>query len=263
MPYAVVQKVLELPDVERLKAAFRGFPGLTPVDAYTIGKDAFGILVKGYTYDNANRMVSALQAQGIETEVVDESLLPRLPQGPNTTRIDVNPGGLTVYDAYNRAVPVECKNVVLIAAGKVPLSEFKRVRTETPSTEFDPSHFGRGGYGVRPRMNVEYETREERQEHLLLEIILQGTPARYSIDVGRSAHLLFRGLGERKTADLKTNLTLLVQELLRFAPHAAINQGAYYFRENSAQAFVYPSKNAFYEEMIWLLWKLQQAGGKG
>lgn len=263
MPYAVVQKELALPDVERLKAAFKGFPGLTPVDAYTVAKDAFGILLKGYTYENANRMVSALQAQGIETEVVDESLLPKMPQGPNTTRIDFDPAGLTVYDAINRPVPVEWQKVVLIAAGRVPLTEFKRIRTETQSTEFDPSHFARGGYGVRPRMNVEYETKEERQEHLLLEIILRGTPARYSVDVGRSAHLLFGCLGERKSSNLKTNLTLLIQDLLRFVPHVAINQGAYYFRENAAEPFVYPSKNAFYEEMIWLLWKLQQAGGKG
>src|SRR4051794_6102718 len=98
MPYAVVQKVLELPDVEKLKAAFKGFPGLMPVDAYTIGRDAFGILVKGFSYENASRMVSALQAQGVETEAVDESLLPKLPQGPNTTRIDIDSGGLTVYD---------------------------------------------------------------------------------------------------------------------------------------------------------------------
>ena len=87
MPYAVVQKSLELPDIERLKAAFRGIPGLTEVDAYTIGKDAFGVLVKGFTHENASRLVSGLQAQGIETEVVEESSLPKLPQGPNTTRV--------------------------------------------------------------------------------------------------------------------------------------------------------------------------------
>lgn len=41
MPYAVMQKSLEPPTVAQLKNAFRGIPGLTPMDAYTLGKDAF------------------------------------------------------------------------------------------------------------------------------------------------------------------------------------------------------------------------------
>lgn len=258
MPYAVVQKNLELPDIERLKAAFRGVPGLTEVDAYTVGKDAFGILVKGFTRENASRLVAALQAQGIETEVLEESALPKLPQGPNTTRVDCNPDGLVVYDALNRPVRIDWQNVVLIAAGRVPLTEFTRIRTETPSTSFDPGSFGRRSYRG-PRMDVQFETKEERGEHLLLEIILRGTPGRYGIDAGNSAHLLFRYLGERKTPDLLMNFTLLVQDLLHLAPHAAINQGAYYFREGAAEPFTYPSKGAFYEEMVWLLWKLQQS----
>ncbi|EEF60544.1 hypothetical protein [Pedosphaera parvula] len=257
MPYAVVQKDLEAPAIERLKAAFRNVPGLTAIDAQTVGNDAFGILVKGFTLENANRLNQALQAQGVETEVVEESMLPTLPPGPNTTFVDCTPEQLVVYDSLNRPVQVDWQSVVLIAAGKVPLIEFNKIRVETPASPFDPANFGRE-YEYQPRTNTEYETREERQHHLLLEIILEGGISRYGIDAGKSAHLLFRYLGERKTRDLQANFTLLIQDLASFAPHAAVNRGTYYFRERAAQPFFYPSKNAFYEEIIWLLWKLSQ-----
>ena len=52
------------------------------------------------------------------------------------------------------------------------------------------------------------------------------------------------------------NFRLLVQDLARFAPQAAINRGAYYLREGAGEAFVYPSKNAIFEEIVWLLWRM-------
>jgi hypothetical protein len=62
------------------------------------------------------------------------------------------------------------------------------------------------------------------------------------------------------THDPAANFTLLVQDLAKYAPHAQLNRGAHHLREGVAEALRYPSKNAFFEEITWLLWRLRQAG---
>src|SRR5260370_38237511 len=97
MPYAVMQKSLEPPSVEQLKAAFRDVPGLTEVDAHILGQDAFGILVKHFTFENATALQTALAAQGVETEVLEEGLPPELPPAGAGTHVGSAPGALLLY----------------------------------------------------------------------------------------------------------------------------------------------------------------------
>ena len=46
---------------------------------------------------------------------------------------------------------------------------------------------------------------------------------------------------------------------MQYAPHAIVNRGAYFLRENSASVFEYPSKHAFHEEITWMLWQMANA----
>ncbi len=55
---------------------------------------------------------------------------------------------------------------------------------------------------------------------------------------------------------MTANITLLMQDLLRFAPTAAINCGAASIRDTPDKPFTYPSKTAFYQEIVWLLWQI-------
>ena len=64
MSYAVMQRDLEPPSIEQLKIAFRGLPGLTEMDAHVLGKDAFGVLVKGFTLEKATQLQANLAAPG-------------------------------------------------------------------------------------------------------------------------------------------------------------------------------------------------------
>ncbi|MDB6125023.1 MAG: hypothetical protein JWQ71_4016 [Pedosphaera sp.] len=258
MPYAVVQKSLEPPSREQLENAFHGIPGLAKVDAIILGRDAFGILVKGFSLERATMLQTSLASQGVETEVVDEAELPPLPQFKNVNRLECTPEALVIYDPLNRSFSLEWKNVMLIAAGRVPMSEFKRVRTEAEAPAYDLSNLDRG-YRQQPKILVDYSSHEERHERLMLEIVLTRAVLRYSITADKVAHLLFQYLGERRTRDVLQNFTLLVQDLTKYAPQATVNRGAHFFRENATEPFPYPSKNAFYEEIIWLLWKLKRA----
>jgi len=38
-----------------------------------------------------------------------------------------------------------------------------------------------------------------------------------------------------------------------------VNGGAYFLRGNTTTVFEHPGKNAFYEEMIWMLWQVTNA----
>ena len=241
--------------MEQLKRAFRGVPGLTEMDAYTLGRDAFGVLARSFERERAEALKSALSAQGVETEVVEDASLPVLPEAQLVHRIDCTPDALTIYDALNRGFPLKWESVMLIAAGQVSLTEFKDVRTETkvPSRSY-------GRFGAGEKTVVDHNLKEERHDRWLLEFLLAGAALRYNVNADDARPTLFLGLGDRRTNDVAANFKLLVQAMLKGAPQAAINRGAYYLRENSAEPFRYPMKKVFYEEMVWLLWKMRPAG---
>lgn len=250
--YAVMQKSLEPPTREQLENAFRGVPGLTAIDAGILGKDAFGLLVKGFTEERARTLQSNLAAEGVETEVVDEATLPVLPEMRNLHQMDCTPDALILYDPLNQDFPLKWENIIMVAAGRVLMDEINEIRREIQV----PSHGGYRRYGSAPtETQVEYSTHYERNDRWLLEITITGAALRYGVNADKSP-LLFKGLGDRKSDDLQKNFTMLVQDICRAAPQAAVNRGAYYLRENSDKVFAYPSKNAFYEEIIWLMWQM-------
>jgi hypothetical protein len=251
MPYAVMQKSLEPPSIEQLRAAFRGVPGLTEADAHILGQDAFGILVKHFTFENATALQTALAAQGVETEVLEEGLLPELPPVRFVMRVDCVPDALMIYDPLGRSFPLAWDQILLIAAGKVAMDEFKQVRTQALVVQHS-----------QHETSETITTKEQWNDRLLLEIVVSRAVLRYSITADKCPGPLFEYLGTRRTDDLANNFALLTQDLIRFAPQATINQGAYYLRENCEKPFYYHSKSAFYEEMTWLLWQLSLQGDK-
>jgi hypothetical protein len=253
MGFSILQTSLALPAVDALKRAFRSVSCLTDIDAHTLAQDAYGIIVKNLSADDAGRLQGALRVEGIETEIVADSALPSLPAAKQVHRLDCLENALMIYDPLGRGFPLEWGHVMVIAAGSVRLTEFKRVERKVARTRFDSQ-------GIPMSVvESEYATKEERHGNLLLEIVLSRAVLRYTAN---AAHFNFQYLGDRRSPDLESNYALLVRDLLRFAPHAATNQGADCFRSQPPPLFSYPSKNAFYEEIMWLLWKRNQPGGQ-
>lgn len=248
MSYSILQSNLDVPKVDQLKRAFRSVSCLTDIDAQTMARDAYGILVKGLSAEDAARVQGALKVEGVETTILSDQALPALPPSKQVHRLDCAEAGLTIYDPLGRGFVLEWHHIMMIAAGEVSLSEFKRVEKQTPQFGFTP----RGYAGVQKKS--EFSTREERSHHLLLEIILNRALLRYSAD---AAHFNYQYLGDRRGGDLLSNFALLVQDLIHFATNATVNRGACALRDNPAEPFDYPSKNAFFEEIIWLLWRSQ------
>jgi hypothetical protein len=241
-----------MPAVDRLAAAFRSTAGLVATDAQLLARDAYGILVKSLSLEDADGLRTALAAQGVETEVVAEENLPELAPAQRIRRADCLPESLTVYDPLGRAVPVEWGQLMAIAAGVVRMIESKQGRTRrvllgsfsTIGSEWTEAEY----------TNVVTETKfkEERNLRLVLELVLVGGQRRYSINAEQFA---FDYLADRRTNDLGANFVNLVRDLAGYAPQALLNRGGLRLLAEPPQAFSYPSRNAFQEEIIWLLWQ--------
>jgi hypothetical protein len=250
MPYAVLQTDLNPPGIEQMARAFRSVPGLTPADAHILGKDAFGILVKDFSEQQAGVMQGALRIEGIETEIVDQSFLPSLPTTKFVRRLDCSPEHLLLYDPVGRSFALDWRHIIFIAAGAVRLIDFVRDQETRQRVRYTA--------GGMPYQDTEYETfsREEQNSHLIGEIIITGATLRYSFDAD---NFNFVYLGERNTKDRAANFVSLVRDLTQFGANAQLNRGAAAMRGDAAQIFSYPSKNAFYEEIIWTLWQMKKA----
>lgn len=250
MPCALIQQVPTPPPVEKLQRAFRAVRFLTPSDAHTLSRDGYGILVKNLSIGDATALQYALHAEGVETEAVEQHLLPELPVTKFVTRLDCRPEVLMIFDPLGRAFPLEWGYIMVIAVGSVRLNEFKRVLQAVTTVTTATSD----GESASVTTN-EARRREQLSHHLVLEIILTRSVQRFSITADK---FNFSYLGERRTKSLPTNFTLLVRDLIQFAPHATLNHGAQLLRDNAAEVWSYPSKNAFTEEIIWMLWQMKK-----
>jgi hypothetical protein len=248
MSYAVMQTGLEPPSAEQLKQAFLQVPGLAAMDVITLGKDAFGVLVKGFELERATAMQSALAAQGVETEVVDDAVLTELPPPRQLNKAAFTPEALLIDDWSGQGFPLEWNDLGLIAAGRTRLAEFTRDLVTRQVVKFRRR-------GIQLKTVTEAVTKEAQKDHWLLEILTRGAALRYHAVVDHpEALLLFQCLGDRRVKDPAANLVLLVQELAKYAPAAVLNHGAFFMRETGDPSFYYPSKTAFYREITWLLW---------
>jgi len=250
MTYAVMQTALAPPSMDQLKAAFGKVPGLAAVDVNILGRDAFGVVAKGLEREQAEAMRVALAAEGFEAEVVEDSALAELPPPQKLGKVTLTPAAFVTDNLVGRVTSLEWSRIAVIAAGRARLTDFTQKQVE--KQVLVPQ-----GRTFVWKTITETVTREEKHEHLLLEIITTGGEARYHVVADRpEALLLFQSLGEQRSKDAFRNLTLLVRELAGFAPSAVLNHGAHYVCEGSNPAFCYASQTAFYREITWLLWMI-------
>ena len=261
--FAILQRSLEIPDVEKLKRAFRSVKGLTDSDAHTLANDGFGILVNNLSPTDAMTLQGALQAEGVETSVVLETDLPQSPPTKFVHQMDCLPNALVVHDAIGREFSVAWDQIMLIAAGRVRLTVFEQQRV-TPSQPPLQAALESWSAGLRGRSMSqpapEYVSRASQVTRLLLEVLLARAVMRYQIEAER---FRFNYLGERRRPELAENFALLVQDVMKFAPQAIVNRGAYFLRENTTTVFEYPSKHAFHEEITWMLWQAANVPKQG
>jgi hypothetical protein len=245
MPYAILQTTLDPPSAAQLAAAFRVLPHLTALDAAAMAKDAFGILVQGLDLAQAGRLLQALQAAGVEAEMVDQAGLPPLPPPRPCRRAEVRPDAFVAYDHLGRPQAIEWPHVILLAAGAVEARELKRIveeRVVGTSAAED---------GV-PIVRYDHKDKEVEATHLTLELFLDIEPGRYRIEADK---FHFGYLGDRFNPNRAQNYLALAHDCVGCAAGAVLNRGAAAVRDGNTPLLTYPSRHAFEEETVWLLWR--------
>ena len=251
MEYMVLQKGAEPPTIEQLKRAFGAVPGLLAPDALPLCKETFGTIVRGFSEAQAAALQAGLKAQGIETEIIDNSQWPVLPVTKTIRRLECAPEALMIYDPYGRKFPIEWGQVMLIAAGSVRQATFERKRTEIVQTKIKLVH----GIPIPERtVTVGFSTQEGQAEANCLEIILTRGVAQYSIE---AKGFNYEYLGERVTQNPAANFALLLRDLVKYAPGAKLNRGATAMLAEPPSSVAYPHKNSLQDEIQWLLWRLK------
>jgi len=246
MSFAIVQKDLVVPDVEQLKRAFSVSPYLRDIDAQNAANDAHGILLRGVESKQADALQAALQAEGVETELVRESALPPIPTAKVARRMEFTSAHLVVFDTMDRSSEISWDQIMFIAAGYVRMGKAQKHRgavEEAQARHFAGPLNSKGGI----------KTGEEAQYHMLLDIFLSGGSVRYSM---AADEFLYDCLGSRASNDLAMDFVLLVQELSTNAPNAGLNRGGCKACEDPPELLPYPSKAAFNEEITWMLWRI-------
>ncbi len=271
--YCLVQPSLDPIDPKILKVAFRAVGELVDNDARILSADAFGILADRLSAQTARTVANELAKAGIAMEIVNEQHIPTLPDPHTMRRGACSPEAFIATDSLGRDIPLNWSQVAILAVGMVPIRETKRVARTRYKRPLGPLGArismgtgligAAGGFGAAVAAGYiqsmyagperEISIRYKRQSRGLLDIFVDCEPYRYRIWADK---FNFAYLDQRISRKRIENVAQLVGDLTTYATAAALNRGAVAIRQDGLEAtFAYPSRHAFEEETIWLLYK--------
>lgn len=255
MPFALIQRRLEIPDVAALRRALAGRDGWHPSDAANLAADAFGILVRGLDEPAGHHLADILAREGIQVEVVEESDLPALPLAKRLRRAGVRPDAFIAHDPYDREIAVPWDRICLVCAGEVRRSEFRPVvRTPSPPPWEEEGRFQSADTGLTINL-------EQRNWCWVADLVLAGGEVRFSLAADGFYPQGFTGPLSRDPAE---NLQEFIRTVMNLAPNAVSNRGAFGLGDSGSRPGPrYPTRNAYQEEMIWLLWRMAKTTDSG
>jgi hypothetical protein len=253
--YALMNRNAEPVEQDTFARAFRGVPGLTPVDAKLIGHPECGTLVRTLTLDQAIVLQTNLKSVGTQTEVVAEMSLPVLPEARTVHSLEFSADTVTICDAMQRNTIIAKENFKLLASGSVRTAAFSRQRLETHQVRAHMFHLPIHLFPLmipvmQHETRVQYVPRESEEWTLRAEII--GVDQRFVIE---GENFDYGCLGSAVTQDVATNFCVLIHELAgRYSP-SLMNRGATSILADPPDFAYYPNKDVFHNELIWLLWR--------
>lgn len=222
--YALLQLNLSRPDVAALERAFATGRGLTPADARFVADDAFGILARDLSLDDALFLQQSLGAEGIEIEIVPDSDLPRLPDPKLFDFVECASDALVIYDPLERMTRVPWASISVLAAG----FDQRELKLEIVT----------GDAEARFQSNL---------DRLRFDRMPQYVDSAEPGNAGESFRRLVRDLASHcNPSGLNQAARVLAQRDLEGDVTGAIT---------------YPRPMAYTEELVWLMWKARTALG--
>ncbi len=250
MAYCLLQSGDLAPTADQLKRAFKSLKWMTDADAVKRANEACGILVKNLSPDDAAALEQAFQAEGVATEALDASQLPKLPDAKFVRRIEFQTQALLVHDPLGRTVPIPWQHLALVSAGAVHHFGMSTTRKDETVNTFDPIR------GFRTKVVTDVRHKFEDSARLVLDIFLTSDLMRFQIE---AESFMFKYCFDRPDLNLPQKLGLLVQMLIQYAPQAILNRGAAACRDGAGGPVTYASKAALFDESTWLRWRMARS----
>jgi len=253
--YALMKRSAEPVEQDTFVRAFRGVPGLTPVDAKVIGNLESGMLVRKLNLDQAIALQANLKAVGIQTEVVAEMALPVLSESRIIRSLEFSAETLAVRDVMQRSTTIAKQDFKLLAAGSVRTAAFSRRRIETQEVRAHTLHIPIHAFPlmipiVQHETRVQYMARESEEWVLRAEIM--AVNQRFVIE---GENFDYGCLSSAMTQDIATNFCLLIHKLAsKFSP-SLVCRGVRSILADPPDFAYYTNKDAFHNELLWLLWR--------
>ncbi len=245
--YLVVQEEVQPLQSETLKGALRMVKRFAETDLVRMTRDAYGILARNLSLEEATLVQRALAEKGVPSQCLPASQWPKLPDARYVKRLELGPDALAVYDPLGRAVPVPWAQLAVVSAGAV--RHF--ATTETVSQEmvrrFNPMT------GMSYRLETDVRHQVEDNTRFGLEIVLGSAAMRFEIE---AEHFLFKYVFDRPDLELPGKLGLLVSRLAERAPQLRLSRGALALSQGQSPPLLYSSRQALSEESQWWLWHI-------
>lgn len=205
-------------DLHELAGVLAEELGLHPTDAMHEAHSVPSVLTPRLTSANADRIASAIELMGLRTEAISMDELRAFEDLRAAHHVACRLTGLEILDLVG--LPTELipwDDIEVLSVGEVPAEASHHPVTEkfTVISTARPLHDSVS--------NVPSHTPE-------LWIICRQPERVYRLDAGK---LNFESLGERKTNSKQVNLRLLLQDIVRHAPHAHLTPATHDFLEHS------------------------------
>jgi len=243
MPYAVLQTLVQQPSLDQLVRIYASVEGLTDLDAAHRAGDAVGILGINLDGADAKALWSAARGAGIETSIVDQSVLTQLPPARKVKRCDCLDRGIELYDSMGRQRVLAWKDVRIVGVGWI-------ARRQVSQQDL-PIYMGETG-GPFPVV------REATAVTTIVDLFVCDDPRRLRLD---ASELLYHYLGASAPSDPMARFDILVRDLTRGAGDALINSGAEYLIAEGEHR-LYRSMPIFERELVWLHWIQNEAAAQ-
>jgi hypothetical protein len=247
--FAVLQTERETPGIEALERAFAQIPFLVRADAGIVAKDAFGILLKRLAFADARLVQARLAAEDVATEIVAEDAIPELPPTKFVKRIHLRDEGLEIFDPIGRNIVIGWPHIHLLAAGQVRTLASQARPARLVLQELRKGQLRR----LEPRQGE-----PPAAGRWFIDLVIARGAGRFTLEP--EPVLLGNALGRPPGRDLVPATRALLSAMAEKAPHLWLNGGASALL-GSQTVDDYPSRNAYHEEIVWLLWQMGQSKG--
>ncbi len=246
MAWHLIQTSIDPPALGAVQRALRDSGVFPEVDAHGFVRDAFGVLIRDLEQGPALHLQAFLAAEGVSVEVVQDSDWPGLPPAKRIHQASCRADGFVPLDPLGRELVVPWKSIAAVACGLVQETDFGRRVT--------------ANVGFNLKRNVPPErlvlTGEERNWRWNAEVLLAG-----GLRFTWKSHRFQPTPGSIPERQDVPDFFAFLQDLLQHVPHVALNRGAFAIRTDQPEAGPrYPTRNAYEEEICWILFHLRQAG---